>query len=75
MSKKQPQTSPNANGKLVFRLKILLIAILLILFLSGLTRLRIQAEANCLTTKEVEFIERLMLELCQAQLKITSHLP
>ncbi|WP_321447635.1 cache domain-containing protein [uncultured Cohaesibacter sp.] len=69
MSKKQPQNCPNANGKLAFKLKILLIAILPIILVSGLTGWMIHTEANRLISREVKLVESRILEVRREELK------
>ncbi len=69
MSKKQPQNSPHANGKLSFKLKILLIAILPIILVSGLTGWMIHIEANRLITKEIQLVETRILTARREELK------
>ncbi len=69
MSKKQPQNSPHANGKLSFKLKILLIAILPIILVSGLTGWMIHIEANRLIAKQVQIVEKRIIEVRRNELK------
>nr|WP_321455884.1 cache domain-containing protein [uncultured Cohaesibacter sp.] len=69
MSKKQPQNSLHANGKLSFKLKILLIAVLPIIFVSGLTGWMIHIEANRLINKEMHLLEKRILEARRGELK------
>ena len=69
MSKKQPQNSPHANGKLSFKLKIFLIAVLPIIIVSGLTGGIIHTAVNHLIIKEAKLIERRILEVRRNELK------
>ncbi|MCT4654477.1 MAG: cache domain-containing protein [Cohaesibacter sp.] len=58
MTRIRPQNTPPANGKLPFKIKILLIAILPILAVSFFTGLIIHREANHLIAAESSLIEK-----------------
>ncbi|WP_316860708.1 cache domain-containing protein [uncultured Cohaesibacter sp.] len=69
MSKKQPQNGRYANGKLSFKLKILLIAVLPIILISGITGWGIHIGANRFIDKEISLIRERDIKTRQRELK------